>query len=93
MLIFFTNKVYFKVNDKQNPKRKVRRCEMKRFFKLGLLFSIGIFIYLKELIAALLILKLTNFETALIFSISLLASTINLKHNKNLFSFVDKIIV
>ena len=73
--------------------RKGRRCEMKRFFKLGLLFSIGIFIYLKELIAALLILKLTNFETALIFSISLLASTINLKHNKNLFSFIDKIIV
>ena len=61
---------------------------MKKFFKLGLLFSIGIFIYLKELIAALLILKLTNFETALIFSISLLASTINLKHNKNLFSFL-----
>jgi len=29
MLIFFTNKVYFKVNDKRNPKRKVRRCEMK----------------------------------------------------------------
>ena len=73
-------------------KRKVRRCEMKRFFKLGLLFSIGILLYLKELIAALLILKLTNFETALIFSISLLASTINLKHNKNLFSFVGRIV-
>lgn len=72
--------------------RKERRCEMKRFFKLGLLFSIGILLYLKELIAALLILKLTNFETALIFSISLLASTINLKHNKNLFSFVERIV-
>lgn len=65
---------------------------MKRFFKLGLLFSIGILLYLKELIAALLILKLTNFETALIFSISLLASTINLKHNKNLLSFVERIV-
>ena len=65
---------------------------MKRFFKLGLLFSIGILLYLKELIAALLILKLTNFETALIFSISLLASAINLKHNKNLFSFVERIV-
>jgi hypothetical protein len=66
---------------------------MKRIFKLGLLFLIGILIYLKEVIATLLLLKLTNFETALIFSISLLTSTINLKHNKNLFSFVDKIIV
>ena len=65
---------------------------MKKFLKLGLFFSIGLFIYLKELIVVMLILKLTNFETALIFSISLLASTINLKHNKNLFSFVDKII-
>lgn len=63
---------------------------MKRIFKLGLLFLIGILIYLKEVIATLLLLKLTNFETALIFSISLLTSTINLKHNKNLFSFVDK---
>ncbi|QUB95609.1 hypothetical protein J5A73_01650 [Leptotrichia sp. oral taxon 218] len=63
---------------------------MKRIFKLGLLFLIGILIYLKEVIATLLLLKLTNFETALIFSISLLISTINLKHNKNLFSFVDK---
>ena len=80
------------IQKKTKLKRKVRRCEMKRFFKLGLLFSIGIFIYLKELIAALLILKLTNFETALIFSISLLASTINLKHNKNLFSFVERIV-
>ena len=66
---------------------------MKRIFKLGLLFLIGILIYLKEVIATLLLLKLTNFETALIFSISLLTSTINLKHNKDLFSFVDKIIV
>ena len=66
---------------------------MKRIFKVGLLFLIGILIYLKEVIATLLLLKLTNFETALIFSISLLTSTINLKHNKNLFSFVDKIIV
>ena len=66
---------------------------MKRIFKLGLLFLIGILIYLKEVIATLLLLKLTNFETALIFSISLLTSTINLKHNKSLFSFVDKIIV
>lgn len=66
---------------------------MKRIFKLGLLFLIGILIYLKEVIATLLLLKLTNFETALIFSISLLTSTINLKHNKNLFSFVDKITV
>lgn len=66
---------------------------MKRIFKLGLLFLIGILIYLKEVIATLLLLKLTNFETALIFSISLLTSTINLKHNKNLFSFVDKIII
>ena len=65
---------------------------MKKFLKLGLFFSIGLFIYLKELIVVMLILKLTNFETALIFSMSLLASTINLKHNKNLFSFVDKII-
>lgn len=65
---------------------------MKKFLKLGLFFSIGLFIYLKELIVVMLILKLTNFETALIFSISLLASTINLKHNENLFSFVDKII-
>ena len=63
---------------------------MKRIFKLGLLFLIGILIYLKEVIATLLLLKLTNFETALIFSISLLTSLINLKHNKNLFSFVDK---
>jgi len=63
---------------------------VKRIFKLGLLFLIGILIYLKEVIATLLLLKLTNFETALIFSISLLTSTINLKHNKNLFSFVDK---
>jgi len=63
---------------------------MKRIFKLGLLFLIGILIYLKEVIATLLLLKLTNFETALIFSISLLTSMINLKHNKNLFSFVDK---
>ena len=63
---------------------------MKRIFKLGLLFLIGILIYLKEVIATLLLLKLTNFETALIFSISLLTSTINLKHNKNLFSFVVK---
>lgn len=66
---------------------------MKRIFKLGLLFLIGILIYLKEVIATLLLLKLTNFETALIFSISLLTSTINSKHNKNLFSFIDKIIV
>ena len=66
---------------------------MKKFFKIGLFFSIGLFIYLKELIVVMLILKLTNFETALIFSMSLLASTINLKHNKNLFSFVDKIMV
>ena len=65
---------------------------MKKFLKLGLFFSIGLFIYLKELIVVMLILKLTNFETALIFSISLLASTINLKHNKNLFSFVERIV-
>jgi hypothetical protein len=61
--------------------------------KLVVLFIIGILIYLKEVIATLLLLKFTNFQTALIFSISLLTSTINLKHNKNLFSFVDKIIV
>ena len=61
--------------------------------KLVVLFIIGILIYLKEVIATLLLLKFTNFQTALIFSISLLTSTINLKHNKNLFYFVDKIIV
>lgn len=53
-----------------------------KMVKVILFFLVGLLIYLKELIVTMLILKLFDFETALIFSISLLIGTINLKNNR-----------